>query len=577
MNHARLVLTVLLCGLTGCMSPGTSRLQSEDTEATAPGETRLVGDITSFANAGPIQVSGVGLVINLDGTGGSTPPGTYRNMLEQELKKRGIDNFRELIDSKNNALVLVSGEIPAGARKGDRIDLDVTLPTGSKATSLRGGYLAETVLVDFNTSENLAPQSAAVRGNKLLLGDELVVAEGPLMPGIRKEKADDQETLVGVDASQPIKKAQLWSGGRIKSDRLMYVALNTGHQRYAESVRVGNRLNDTFSGTLAGVDKMAEPKTKEVVTLKVPQHYRQNLARYMRVVRMVPLSPVPDGADYRRNLQMQLQDPATCMVAALKLEALGASSVPLLEAALRNESPLVRFAAAEALTYLGRTSGVDELGAIAMTEPTLQAYCLTALSSLDEAKCHAKLQELLTCEVSEVRYGAFRALQTLDSNNEMARGEKLNETYFLHELAPDSKGMVHVLTSHRPEVVVFGRTPKLVAPFSYAIGNDFTLTAGLNDSKITISRFSVNKGQKQVQCGYEVGEVIRTLASLEASYSDILDLLSQANRCKSLNCPLAVDALPKAASVKAIAERGKVSGLPNPDAPEDGTDTQANQ
>ena len=53
------------------------------------------------------------------------------------------------------ALVLVNALIPAGSRKGDLIDLEVTLPPGSKATSLHGGYLQLCDLRDYSNTKNL--------------------------------------------------------------------------------------------------------------------------------------------------------------------------------------------------------------------------------------------------------------------------------------------------------------------------------------------------------------------------------------------------------------------------------------
>lgn len=553
-------LTVALaCGLAGCLTPdATTRPQSDD--AAGP-SARAVGEAASFANLQPVPISGVGLVIGLPGTGGPAPAGTYRSMLEQELKRRQIEHVRDVLDSKNHALVLVSGFIPAGVKKGDMIDVEVTLPPGSQASDLRGGFLSETVLVDFNTSGNLSPASAQAKGNKLLLGDELAVVEGPLMPPLSGLKEGDKTE--GAEPGAAVKKARVWGCCKVKKDRPLYVAMNTGHARYAEAMRVANRLNQTFAGQVAASDMVAEAKTKEYVTLKVPHQYRLNLPRYMRVVKHVSLVPISEVAAERQQIGRELLDPATCLTAALKLEGFGASAVPLLEPGLKEDSPLVRFAAAEALAYLGRTSGVEELGALAVTEPTLQAYCLTALASMDEARCHAKLTELLGASAPEARYGAFRALRMIDERSDLARGERLAESFHVHRVAPETPGMAHLLTSRRPELVLFG-TPKLVAPFSYVVG-DLTVTAGAEDAKVTVSRFSAERGKKQVQCGFEVYDVVKELAALGAGYPEVADVLAQAQRCKGLDCALAIDALPKSASVQEIAARGRVSGLPDPE------------
>src|SRR5262245_21657868 len=104
-----------------------------------------VGDVTEVSNGGYIQVSGVGLVIGLQGTGG-TPNDQMRHMLEQQLRKQKVENTKALLDSSDNALVLVTAFLPAGVRKGEAIDVEVTLPEGSRVTSLKGGYLVDCAL-----------------------------------------------------------------------------------------------------------------------------------------------------------------------------------------------------------------------------------------------------------------------------------------------------------------------------------------------------------------------------------------------------------------------------------------------
>jgi len=88
----------------------------------------------------PSRVSSIGLVVGLEGTGGGAPPGELRKLLEMDLQKRRVQNIKELLASKNTSLVIVSGQIPAGARKDDPLDLVVSVPRESKTTSLRGGF-----------------------------------------------------------------------------------------------------------------------------------------------------------------------------------------------------------------------------------------------------------------------------------------------------------------------------------------------------------------------------------------------------------------------------------------------------
>ena len=91
--------------MVGCFNPQTRAQSAEEAERERDLDVMTVGDISEVGNALPIQVSGVGLVTGLDGTGGS-PPGSWRVMLEQQLRKQKIENTKQLLDSRDNALVL---------------------------------------------------------------------------------------------------------------------------------------------------------------------------------------------------------------------------------------------------------------------------------------------------------------------------------------------------------------------------------------------------------------------------------------------------------------------------------------
>src|SRR5271165_6432700 len=113
MNRWLWVIGVFLLGLTGCVSPQTRAQSAEETEREKDLDVRTIGDVTEVANVQPIQVSGVGLVTGLECSGHS-PPGTFRTMLEQELRKQKVENVKAVLDSPNNCLVLVSAFVAPG-------------------------------------------------------------------------------------------------------------------------------------------------------------------------------------------------------------------------------------------------------------------------------------------------------------------------------------------------------------------------------------------------------------------------------------------------------------------------------
>jgi hypothetical protein len=565
MNRFGLLLAGALCGLTGCLSsllpPQVPRLQADD-EAEKPA-IRTVGDVSEFQTSGGIPVSGIGLVVELDGTGGGAPPGEYRRMAEEWLKKNKIDKPNEWLDSPTTALVLLSGEIPAGSRRHDRINVQVTLPPGSKVKSLRGGKLLPATLVSYATrsqvrqyAEKTSDAPPPVTGDGLLKGHVLAEVEGPLQVALKDKDNADKETEGTIENG--VKRAWIWKGGRTKVDQPYYLVLNIDQQRYRMSMTIAERINETFHGPGA-TDKIAVARNADTVVLNIPPQYRGNTAHFLRVVRMIPIERVDENNAYRRRLEEQLRQPETALSAGLRLEALGPDSTKALTDAMKSSPyPLVRFAAAESLAYLGAPISANELARLTQNHPTLQGYCLTAPSSLDEAASSIALETLFAADEPEIRYGAFRAMRELDPGADSARGYRMNDSFWLHLVAPQSKPLVHLLSCNRAEIVLFGNTPKLMAPFSLRAGPDIVLTAKPGQQVCTISRFSARHNPRIEQCSLAVADIIKTMAEMGALYSDVAEMLMQARDIKSLNCELAVDALPKAVEIEKLAENAHV-------------------
>ncbi len=540
--------------LAGCSHTGQQRGQAADESDAVRYEVPTIGDRTTVGNSEPVPLGGVGLVTGLEGTGGDCPHDSYRSMLADQLRKDKVRNVNELLNSSTTALVIVEASLPPGASKGDPIDIQVKLPPGSKATSLRGGYLQKCKQYDYDFARNLRPDYHGPEG--MLLGAAKAYAEGPVLVG-----AGDG------DESARVKSGRIWSGGRVRYDHPLALIMNPNYQLGNLTALITDRVNETFSAGLRGAldSRLANTGNKYAIDLRVPAQYRLNLERYLRVVRMIPLGEAADmpsskGEDhrsYRQKLADDLLDPARTVVAALRLEALGSKSIPALREGLKSKHALIRFCSAESLAYLGSPSCGDELARAVVEYPVLRVFALTALASLDEAICHIKLKELVLADLDdEARIGAFRALFALSPNDPLVRGEMLNDSFWLHRVDPKGKPMVHVSTNKRAEVVLFGEAPTLRPPFSFLAG-DFAITATAEDSRCTISRFPVGGAPARKQCSLEMEDVLRTIAELGGQYPEVIAMLQQAGTCDALSCRIRVDALPQSTSVYDLARTGQ--------------------
>ncbi len=579
-NRGWIVCFLFLIGtlgiLPGCFQTQT-RLQTEEEEIEEPVfDVITVGDITDVANVEPVIASGVGLVTGLDGTGGGTPPGTLKTYLENELRKRKVRNPKTLLSSPNNAMVIVTGIIQPGARKGDPIDVDISLPPHSKVTSLRGGFLQDCYLRNYETTKRINPTYQG--SERWLSGHKLAKSRGPLMVGLER----------GEDYQPNLRKGKIWDGGVSFIDRPYYLVLKENHKKARKANLIAQRVNSMFQdekGRRIQSEKIkqllmlgemthqinkkfkramiskeiAKAGSKDIVYVNVPWEYRLNTQRYLRVVRLIPLlEPREKRAPYRKQLKDSLLNPAHTVRAALRLEALGRGSIPTLRMGLKHEHPLVRFTSAEALAYLGNAGGVKELGREADMHPQLRAYCLTAMASLDESICRYQLNALLASKNAESRYGAFRALQLLKDSNPQIKGELLNNSFWIHRVASESTPLVHFSVQRRAEVVLFGRDAYFVPPFRFLAGKEFTIVAAEEDDRVTISRYDRKAGQiGRKQCSLKLEDVLRTVAHLGGQYPDVVDLLRKVEDQKCLSCVVKLNAVPQPVPVEDLARGGR--------------------
>jgi len=190
-------------------------------------------------------------------------------------------------------------------------------------------------------------------------------------------------------------------------------------------MQISSRINERFTAKNREGKPMADPKDGQRVVLRIPPRYRQNIARYLEVLRFMPLTQ--SGAqESERMLRYadDLLDPAKARIAAIKLEGIGHRAIDTLKKGADSSDADVRFFAAEALAYLDEPKAGEPLGTSAREIPEYRAHALTALSSLDEPISPKTLHELLDGSNSiELRYGAFRALRVLDPQDPVIPGE----------------------------------------------------------------------------------------------------------------------------------------------------------
>jgi flagellar basal body P-ring protein FlgI len=443
------------------------------------------------------------------------------------MHKRGVKSPNALLASKNASLVLVRAVLRPGIQKGDRFDVEVRLPPKSETTSLRGGYLLQTELKQLAVMSDWRVHEGAAYG----------VAEGAvLVDPSANEKSGP--ILAG--------RGRILGGGVALKSLAVGLALRKEHQSYGNAMAIESAVNRRFNlneqGAKVGV---AKAKTEKFIELRIHPRYKDNVPRYMAVVRSTALRESESELSVRlRSLERELHDPVTSFRSALRLEAIGRPAVEVLAQALQAPDAEVRFYAAEALAYLDDTRAAAPLGEAARNEPAFRVYALAALSLLDDFSAAEQLHELLKLPSAETRYGAFRALTAMDRKDPLVRGERLGGQFNYHVLDVGGQPMIHITRSRRAEIVLFGPDQRFSPPLALEAGNQILVTASV-PGQVAVSKYSVSEPDQKRVISDRVDEVIRAIVELGGSYPDVVQALQQAKAAGALSSRLVVDALPE--------------------------------
>lgn len=224
-----------------------------------------VKDLARLEGVRENQLTGLGLVVGLRGTGDSTRSEASMEMVLNFLARYGVPVERAA-NLRNVAVVAVSADLPPFARGGDRIDVHVS--SIGDARSLSGGTLLQTPLTGAD-------------------GKVYAVAQGPLVLGgyavyrnneLREVK--NHPTMGSIPRGALVER-------EVPMDFL-----------HGETLRlVLHRPDFTTAGRLAAVVNeqiqpgLAEAKDGSLVEVTVPAGYRRNPVEFITALEALPVTP----------------------------------------------------------------------------------------------------------------------------------------------------------------------------------------------------------------------------------------------------------------------------------------------
>ncbi len=538
-----IIIVFLSASLLSCNKVPEDPVKKEQ-QKVLQNKGRLVGDLASASNKQAAKIEGIALLRGLADTGANEPPSTYQGLVLKDLQ-RDVEkkkNAQKEIASMSTAIVLLEAIIPAGAQKGDRIDVEVKLPPKSEATSIQGGYIENTNLHQYYTADIIRT------------GDVLGVANGSvvLMP-----------ELLSKNSPNALKQGRIIGGAIIQKPRPVWLSLKQGEQTVGVAQRIEDVINSRFSyiknGSRRKVAEAKAPATR--VNLVIPDEYHDNVNRFLNVVLSISFFESPEELKHRiTELQAKLLVPETSEFASLQLEAIGPHNPQVIEAihaGLASTNDMVRFNTAISVAYMNlskeRNEAANILADFVRDNPKLRPGALAVLGTTLKSsfQADARLREFLTFSEPEVRYGAFRALWTRNPKDYMIQGENMNEMFSYHALNCDGQPMIHFSMSKRPELVLFVKDNIfLQGQFDLEISPRISVRS--DKSEVIVKKYNLGVDEQRI-VSYRLDDIIRALVEVGGSYSDVVCFLNKAKMENILlsyygqqmsACTVAVDALP---------------------------------
>ena len=487
------------------------------------GTVRYDAELTGY---GRTLVQGYGVVVGLNGTGSNDTPIPIRAYIEKEYTRLTPEpvlgaegphlTMKDLLDSKDTAVVLVEGTIPPGALQGTRFDIRLAAVPGSSTTSLEGGRLWMTWLRR-GLANPVGPQAdpvAQARGDLFINpfapeesdrrslaeymddaesgagaatgGDEGArpesAADPATQPSLADEGGGESESMVdspdepgrgGVGAMVNRRVARILNGGETTEDMPLMLRLRTPHHLRSRSIT--NAINARFPREAGQRFNTAEPvpgRADEQIAITVPPSWRDKTDVFVETLLHTHLSAenaegrAAQLARWVQENPVDARDVTWCWVALGKRSVEGFSP-------LYDDSELIpRLAALNAGARLGDPAVIPHLEAIARdTTSGQRADVVERLGDLPGTPRVALiLRDMLNDERLDVRIAAFEGL--VKQKEPLVRRIVLEaEQEFELFAVPSQRPMVYATLQGKPRIVVFGdglhvRRPALVTTLS---------------------------------------------------------------------------------------------------------------
>jgi len=217
-----------------------------------------IKDIAAFEGIRDNQLSGLGLVVGLNGSGDRRQTIFSAQMLTNMLERGGVTVSPAQMRVRNIAAVMVTALLPPFAREGSRID--VTVSSIGDAENIQGGVLIMTPLIAANREAYVTAQGQITLGGFSAGGFANRVQNGHPTVG-RIPNGGLVEKEVPVDLTG---KTQL--------------TLVLNNSDLTSASRAARAVNDSVGKTVASA------RDGRTISINVPEEYAGRVVEYMALV-----------------------------------------------------------------------------------------------------------------------------------------------------------------------------------------------------------------------------------------------------------------------------------------------------
>lgn len=226
-------------------------------------------DMTSIAGVRSNQLVGYGVVVGLAGTGDGSSGLTLQS-LQSMVSQFGLVTDASNLNAKNVASVMVTAEMPAFMKPGQR--LDITVSTISGAKSLRGGTLLMTPMLGAD-------------------GETYAIAQGNLVVGgLGVAGNDGSSVIVNIPTVGRIPRgASIEKMVDTPFQSTENVLLNLHQSDFSTAMRVADAVNEVFG------PEVAVPLDASTIKVRAPVDPAQKVS-FVSLLENIEVDPARPAA-----------------------------------------------------------------------------------------------------------------------------------------------------------------------------------------------------------------------------------------------------------------------------------------